>query len=221
MSAKVPFRLEAGLQPVYPSSGPSSAEGEADWTARVPDLANNVVTLREVRRSDAPSLFSMLTTPEVRRYMSAPPLDVAGFERFIEWAQNERREARYICFAVVPRGYDVAIGIFQVRQIDRRFEVAEWGAALGSQFWGTGIFAAGADLLFDFLFDQVGVYRLEARAAVQNGRANGAARKVGSVPEGLARRALRCEGRYHDQLMWSLLAEDWRQSKVVVQPMVH
>jgi [ribosomal protein S5]-alanine N-acetyltransferase len=221
MSAKIPFRLEAALQTVTPSSEPSRAEGGADWTARVPELANSVVTLREVRRSDAPALFSMLTTPEVRRYMSAPPPDVAGFERFIEWAQSERRAGRYICFAVVPRGYDVAIGIFQVRQINPRFESGEWGAALGSQFWGTGIFAAAADLLFDFVFDTVGVHRLEARAAVQNGRANGAARKVGSVPEGVARQALRCEGRYHDQLMWSLLAEDWRESKVDVRPMVH
>jgi ribosomal-protein-serine acetyltransferase len=221
MSAKRPFRLEAALQTGCPTPGPSPAEGEADWTVRIPELANNVVTLREVRRSDAPSLFSMLTTPEVRRYMSTPPPDVAGFERFIEWAQNERRGGRYICFAVVPKGYDVAIGIFQVRQVDRHFENGEWGAALGSQFWGTGIFAAAAGLMFDFLFDQVGLYRLEARAAVQNGRANGAARKVGSVPEGLARQALRCEGRYHDQLMWSLLAEDWRQSKITIQPVVH
>lgn len=221
MSAKMPFRLEAALQTVSPLPGPSMAEGEADWTTQIPELANDVVTLREVRRSDARSLFAMLTTAEVRRYMSTPPPDVAGFERFIEWAQDERREGRYICFAVVPKGYDVAIGIFQVRQIDPRFESGEWGAALGSQFWGTGIFAAAADLMFDFLFDQVGLHRLEARAAVQNGRANGAARKVGSVPEGLARQALQCEGRYHDQLMWSLLAEDWRQSKVVVRPVVH
>jgi [ribosomal protein S5]-alanine N-acetyltransferase len=221
MNAKMPFRLEAALQTGGPASGPSVVEGESDWTARIPELANNIVTLREVRRADAPSLFSMLTTPEVRQYMSAPPPNVAGFERFIEWAQNERRGGRYICFAVVPKGYDVAIGIFQVRQVDRRFENGEWGAALGSQFWGTGIFAAAADLMFDFLFDQVGLHRLEARAAVQNGRANGAARKVGSVPEGLARQALKCEGRYHDQLMWSLLAEDWRQSKITIQPVVH
>jgi [ribosomal protein S5]-alanine N-acetyltransferase len=221
MSAKMPFRLEARLQTVRPSVDRSSAENEADWTARVPELANDVVTLREVRRSDAPSLFAMLTTPEVCRYMSTPPPDVAGFERFIEWAQSERCEGRYICFAVVPRGYDVAIGILQVRQIDPRFDAGEWGAALGSQFWGTGIFAAAADLLFDFLFDKVGVHRLEARAAVQNGRANGAARKVGSVPEGLARQALKCDGRYHDQLMWSLLAEDWRQSKITIKPVVH
>ena len=221
MSTKVPFRLEAGLQTVRPSSSRPEAAGDPDWTAKVPELCNSVVTLREVRRSDAPSLFSMLTTPEVCRYMSAPPSNVAGFERCIEWAQRERREGRYMCFAVVPRGYDVAIGILQVRQIEPRFEIAEWGAALGSQFWGTGIFSSAAALMFDFLFDQVGAHRLEARAAVQNGRANGAARKVGSVPEGVARQGIKCQGSYHDMLMWSLLAEDWRQSKITIQPVVH
>ncbi len=221
MSAKMPFRLETRLQEVRPSPVTPHEEGEADWTATVPELSNDVVTLREVRRSDAQSLFAMLTTPEVRRYMSAPPPDVPGFERFIDWAQSERRAGRYLCFAVIPKGYDVAIGIVQVRQVDANFELGEWGAALGSQFWGTGIFTAAADLLFDFLFEHVGLRRLEARAAVQNGRANGAARKMGSVPEGVARQALNCEGRYHDQLMWSLLAEDWRAARTDYRPMVH
>lgn len=192
-----------------------------DWTEMVPELANEAVTLREVRKSDAPSLCAMLTTPEVRRLIAAPPADVSGFERFIEWAQAERRTGRLICFAVVPKGYDEPIGIFQVCRLDPGFDKGEWGAALGSPFWGRGIFAAAAALVFDFLFDTVGVHRLEARAAVQNGRANGAARKMGSVPEGVARRALEVDGRYHDQLMWSLLAEDWRASRHLAHPTVH
>jgi RimJ/RimL family protein N-acetyltransferase len=73
----------------------------------------------------------------------------------------------------------------------------------------------------DFLFEDLGLHRLEARAAVQNGRANGAARKIGAVPEGVARQGMKCRGQYHDQLMWSILAEDWRQSKIVYRPVVH
>ena len=56
---------------------------------------------------------------------------------------------------------------------------------------------------------------------MQNGRANGAARKIGAVPEGVARRGLNCRGQYHDQLMWSILAEDWLQSKQEQRPVVH
>ena len=213
MIEKMPFKLGFGAQPLgEPADRPEDAPATG-WRAGLPELSNGQVTLREVRTADAPSLFAMLSTDEVHRYMAPPPSDVAGFERFIAWAHAERRTGRYMCFAVVPKGYDVAIGIFQVRQIDPAFTMAEWGAALGSQFWGTGIFEAGVHLLFEFLFDTLGLHRLEARAAVQNGRANGAARKVGAVPEGVARQGLFYRGQFHDQLMWSTLAEDWRQSK--------
>jgi RimJ/RimL family protein N-acetyltransferase len=221
MIEKMPFKLGPELETmVSPVEQPGAGPGR-DWRSGLPDLTSDVVTLRDLRMSDATSLFAMLSTDEVRRYMSPPPSDVAGFERFIEWAQSERRSGRYMCFAVVPRGYDVAIGIFQVRQLDPSFRAGEWGAALGSQFWGTGIFQAGARLMFDFLFDELGLHRLEARAAVQNGRANGAARKVGAVPEGVARQGMLCHGKYHDQLMWSILADDWHQARIDERPMVH
>jgi RimJ/RimL family protein N-acetyltransferase len=192
-----------------------------DWRLGLPVLSNELVTLRDLRVSDASSLCTLLSSQEVHRFMSAPPSDVAGFERFIQWAHDERRVGRLMCFAVVPKGSDVAVGIMQVRQIDPAFSMGEWGAALGSAFWGTGLFEAAVNLLFEFVFDTVGVRRLEARAAVQNGRANGAARKVGGVPEGVARRALFCHGEYHDQLMWSILAEDWRQARQGPRVVVH
>ena len=192
-----------------------------DWRQGLPELADKAVTLRELRLSDAASLFSMLSTDEVRRYMTPPPSDIEGFERFILWAHAERAAGRYLCYAVIPAGYDTPVGIFQARQLDPAFSIGEWGVALGSPFWGSGIFEASARLVMDFLFEEIGVHRLEARAAVQNGRANGAARKIGAVPEGVARQGLNCRGQYHDQLMWSILAEDWRQSKIEHRPIVH
>jgi [ribosomal protein S5]-alanine N-acetyltransferase len=221
MREKMPFQLGPELGMVAPSESPNRPDVETGWKAGLPDLTDGVVTLRELRISDAPSLFAMLSSDEVRRYMSPPPTDVTGFERFILWAQSERAAGRYMCFAAVPAGYDAPVGIFQVRALDPRFTMGEWGAALGSQFWGTGIFAGGARLMMDFLFEDLGLHRLEARAAVQNGRANGAARKIGAVPEGVARQGMTCRGQYHDQLMWSILAEDWRQSKIEHRPIVH
>lgn len=221
MIEKMPFKLGSELETVVSPAEQPGAGTAHDWRSGLPELAGDLVTLREVRVSDAQSLFAMLSTEEVRRYMSPPPSDVEGFERFIRWTHTERAAGRYMCFAVVPKGYDVAIGVFQVRAIDPSFTAGEWGVALGSHFWGTGIFKASAQIVFGFLFDELGLHRLEARAAVQNGRANGAARKVGAVPEGVARQAMRCRGKYHDQLMWSILAEDWYQSKVAQRPMVH
>ena len=185
----------------------------SDWRDALPVLAGSNFTLRELRREDAPSLVTMLTTEEVSRFISPPPTTVEGFEKFIEWAHRERSAGSYVCFAVVPTGCETAVGLFQLRSIEQGFVNAEWGFALGSQFWGTGIFIEAARLVVDFGVDVVGIERLEARAAVANGRGNGALRKLGAVQEGLLRRSFLRNGVYHDQVLWGILAEDWRMQR--------
>src|SRR5919109_3805369 len=132
-----------------------------DWRTGLPVLTGKRVTLRELRVSDAPSLFAMLTTEEVARFNSPPPHTVEGFERFIMWANRERAAGNYACFAVVPHGMDTAIGLFQVRQLEPGWGTAEWGFAIGSAFWGTGLFTEGSQLVLEFAFETIGVHRLE------------------------------------------------------------
>jgi len=192
-----------------------------NWRQVLPVLSNGVLTLRELRSSDASALLELLTTDEVSRFISPPPTTVDGFERFIAWAQRERAAGRYICFAVVPDGMDTAIGLFQVRQLDPTFTTAEWGFALGRSFWGTGVFAAAARLTIDFAFETVGTHRLEARAAVANGRGNGALAKIGAVKEAILRRSFYRSGRHYDQALWSIVREDWRRAKAVWGAAVH
>jgi RimJ/RimL family protein N-acetyltransferase len=186
----------------------------SDWRESVPVLTGSRVTLRELEIEDAPSLFSMLTTEEVSRFISPPPSTVEGFERFILWAQRERAAGRFVCFAVVPQGTNAAIGIFQLRQIEAGFASGEWGFAIGSPYWGSGVFTEGARLVADYAFETIGVHRLEARAAVMNGRGNGALRKIGAVQEGILRRSFVKNGEPLDQVLWSILADDWRRAKV-------
>lgn len=193
----------------------------ADWREQLPVLANGRVVLRDLRASDAPALLELLTTEEVARFISPPPTSVQGFERFIAWAHRERAAGRYACYAVVPVGLDTAIGIFQVRQLEPGFGTAEWGFAIGSAFWGTGVFRDAAFATIEFAFETVGVSRLEARAAAANGRGNGALAKVGAVREAVLRKSFERNGHYMDQVLWSILRQDWRQSKAVWGSAVH
>jgi len=209
---KMPYRIELDTVTMPPAVAPVVS---SNWQQGLPTLAGEQVVLRELRASDAASLFALLTTEEVSRFISPPPTTVDGFERFIAWAQRERAAGRYICFAVVPDGMDTAIGIFQVRQLDPTFTTAEWGFAIGRAFWGSGVFTAAAQLTIDFSFDVVGVNRLEARAAVANGRGNGALAKLGAVREATLRRSFLKSGRHYDQALWSIVRQDWRRTKAV------
>ena len=199
----------------------SSTTTTSDWRQGLPVLSGSMVTLRELRLSDAPSLLAMLSTEEVSRFISPPPTTVEGFERFIAWTHRERAAGNYVCFAVVPHGMDTAVGIFQVRQLEPGFATAEWGFALGSAYWGTGVFVDGAKMVVNFAFDVVGTHRLEARAAVANGRGNGALRKIGAIQEGVLRKSFLRNGEYLDQTLWTILDDDWRRSKSVWGGQVH
>ena len=207
---KMPYQPDFD-RPVAAEAGSVSS----DWRSALPVMVGSTITLRELVVTDAPSLFAMLTPEEVSRFISPPPTTVEGFEKFITWACAEREAGRYACFVVVPHGMQTAIGLFQVRQLEPGFATAEWGFAIGSAFWGSGIFMEAGQMVVGFAIETLGVSRLEARAAVANGRGNGALRKLGAVQEGVLRRSFLKNGQFLDQMLWSILSEEWRQTKTV------
>ena len=85
------------------------------WHFGLPAIRCDKVTLREVRKSDAPALLAMLTSEEVAEFVSPLPHTVEGFEGFIAETHHERTRGNSFCYGVVPQGYEDAMGLFQVR----------------------------------------------------------------------------------------------------------
>ena len=205
---KIPFRESGAVLR-------ETTIAESAWRSRLPVLKSGSITLRELRSQDAPMLLAMLSNEEVVRFIAPQPTTVDGFETFIAAMKREREAGRQFCFGVVPNGMEDAVGILQVWQLEPGFATAEWTFAIGPAYWGTGIFAESARLVIDFSFGIVGVHRLEARAAVKNGRGNGALRKIGASQEGVLRRSLPRNGEFLDQVLWALV--DWDR----VHPAIH
>jgi len=208
----MPYRDELRTATAMPAT---ETVVSSDWRQGLPTLRGAQVVLRELRASDASSLFALLTTEEVSRFISPPPSTVEGFERFISWTLRQRAEGTYACFAVTLAGYDTAIGIFQLRETAPNFGTAEWGFAIGSPFWGTGVFQDGADLVLDFAFATLGVHRLEARSAVRNGRGHGALQKIGAVQECVLRKSFQKNGEYLDQVLYAVVDVDWQAMRAL------
>lgn len=180
-----------------------------DWRQGLPDLPGERLTLRELRPADAETLFAELNTPEVKRFMWAPPSNSGAFSQFIEWAHAERATGRYICYGIVPTGETHAVGVFELRQLQPGFWRGELGFVMASRLWGHGVFPEGARLMLDFAFRTVKVHRIEARAAVDNARGNAALQKLGAQREGRLRDAFWREDHYVDQYLWAILDSEW------------
>jgi RimJ/RimL family protein N-acetyltransferase len=214
---KMPYEPQFDIEPqpaTAPASAPVSDPRPTDWRVGLPELAGSLVTLRELRASDALPLFAALTNEEVTRFISPPPTTVEGFARFIARSHRQRAAGQAVGFAIVARGSDVAMGLFQVRSLEPGFLNAEWGFALAAEFWGTGMFVDGARLAIEFSLDAIGARRLEARAATRNSRGNAALKKLGARREGTLRKSFLRYGEFLDQSLWTILADEWRDAQV-------
>ncbi len=193
--------------PVSPDRPPLTS-----WRQGLPTLTGRLLTLRELTKEDAPALMTLLSAPEVTRFMSAPPPSLERFAAFVDSTRLERQAGRYAGFAIVPHGEKQPVGLVQLRQLEPGFSTAEWGVAIGSAWWGRGLFEDAGRLMLAFAFDTLGVHRLEARVAAQNARGMAAVAKLAGTQEGLLRRALRTpDGNRVDQVLWAWLEDDWRR----------
>jgi len=199
---------------VAPSVKPAPRPSARDWRTGLPVLQGAAVALRELRASDAPALLTAFGSPEVTRLISPPPPTLEGFEKFVAWTQRQRESGQSFAFGITLKDTDTVVGLFQVRALQPGFDIAEWGFALSGEHWGSGLFTDAAELVLDFVFDVVGVHRLEARAALQNGRGNGALHKLGATQEGVLQRSFLRNGVYLDQALWTILADDRRKASV-------
>jgi RimJ/RimL family protein N-acetyltransferase len=199
----------------------SSDATTSDWRAELPTLTACLVVLREPIPEDLGPLVELLSVADACRFGLDEPVSDLLVQQFIARVRQDRITGVGFTFAVTIGPAGTVSGLVQVRQLDPSFETGEWECVLAPSSRGTGVFLETARLVGSFAFDAVGAHRLESRVLLKNGRANGALRKLGAVQEGILRRSLRRGGEYLDQVLWSLLKEDWAQHWISTGSRVH
>ena len=193
----------------------------APWRNALPALSGRVVMLREPVMQDLGPLVDLLSIGDATRFGLEEPVSDVAVQELIERFARERASGIAVTYLITLSTSRTIVGLVQVRQLDPSFEAAEWECTIAPSWRGSGIFLDAARLVGSFAFGAIGTHRIEARVLLQNGRANGALRKLGAVQEGVLRRSVRRAGEYFDQVLWSLLKEDWGDHWVSTAPRVH
>jgi RimJ/RimL family protein N-acetyltransferase len=192
-----------------------------NWRGELPTLTGRRVTLREAVSADLPALVTILSLPDATRFGIDEQLSELAVQRLIDRVSRDRAAGASFTYVITMGPGRPPVGLVQVRQLDPAFEAGEWECIVAPSVRGTGIFVETMRLVGSFAFGSVGVRRLETRVLLQNGRGNTAVRKLGAVEEGVLRRAVRRNGEYLDQVLWSVLKEDWGDYWVSTAPRVH
>jgi RimJ/RimL family protein N-acetyltransferase len=193
----------------------------SDWRLELPILSGRAVTLREPTPQDLGALADLLSLGDATRFGREEQATDIEILELVDRVARERATGLAFTYAITLTAARSIAGLMQVRRLDPSFEAAEWECTIAPPLRGSGVFLEAARLVGSFAFGSVGAHRLEARVLLQNGRASGALRKLGAVQEGVLRRSVRHGGEYFDQVLWSMLKEDWGDHWVSTAPRVH
>jgi RimJ/RimL family protein N-acetyltransferase len=194
---------------------------EATWRTELPTLVGRAVTLREPASQDLAPLVDLLAPGGTTRFGLEEPVTDSSVLQLIARVARDRANGMSVTYAITLTVTGALVGLLQMRSLDPAFEAGECECTIEPSTRGSGVFIDAARLAGSFAFTTLCAHRLEARVLLENGRANGALRKLGAVQEGILRRSVRRGGDYADQVLWSLLKEDWREHSVSIAGRVH
>jgi RimJ/RimL family protein N-acetyltransferase len=116
-------------------------------------------------------------------------------------------------FSVVERATGELLGAGLLWGIDTHNRVAHIGISLRPQHCGKGFGTDVLGVLSDYGFSTLGLHRLQLETLADNLAMAGAAKAAGFTFEGTMRESSWVTGRFTDDIVFGLLADEWQAAK--------
>lgn len=147
--------------------------------------------LRKFMVEDAEAMFqNWASDKEVTKFLTWPAytsLDTA-IHILNEWATSYENPDFYQ-WAIVPKNLNEPIGSISVVSINEKTQMVEIGYCIGRPWWNRGITSEALSAVINFMFDQVGANRVQAKHDVNNPHSGLVMKKCGMKYEGTLRSA--------------------------------
>jgi aminoglycoside 6'-N-acetyltransferase len=183
----------------------------------VPPLAVVLLTtprliLRRFRDSDAEPFASYRSDPAIARYQSwDAPFPVSAARTFVHGqAAADPAQPGWFQYAIELRSDGSLAGDVGVNLHENRMQ-AEIGFTLAAAYQGQGYATEAVGRVLTQLFTAAGLVRVSAECDARNDRSARLLERLGFRREGLRVRNTWIKGEWTDDLLFGLLAQDWRR----------
>ena len=163
--------------------------------------------LRRLTPDDAEELHALVerNRAHLARWMPwAAEQTLEGTTRFIRTAEQRQAENNGLEAAILLEGRIVgAAGFPGVDWVARATSIGYW---LDEEHQGRGLMTLAVRAMIDHAFGEWRLHRVEIQTAVDNQRSRAVAERLGFTQEGVLREAELIGDRYHDLVVYGLLA---------------
>jgi len=166
--------------------------------------------LRRFTVDDTDAMFdNWASDPEVTKFLKwSAYTDKGPLREYLAEAVTSYESDETYLWAMVLNIDSTLIGSIVAKGGHDEIGMKEVGYSLGRQWWGQGYATEATGAVIRFLFDQVGVNRVEAVHDPDNPASGRVMAKCGMRREGVLRARERTNQGITDAVMWSILAGD-------------
>lgn len=167
--------------------------------------------LRRFTMNDVlPMYTNWASDPAVTKYLTWPTHTGPDVTEMVlkSWVTDYEKPAYYqwaIAFKETP---DDPIGGISVVSHDDRVKKCEIGYCLGRTWWHKGVMSEALAAVIDYMFDNVGMNRVEARHDTNNPNSGAVMKKCGMKYEGTLRQAGMNNQGVRDEARYAILKSD-------------
>ncbi len=171
-------------------------------------LEGKKVRLRAVERVDLPTFVKWINDQEVTQFLELnPPMSLEDEEK---WFVNLQKSEDKVFSIDTKEGKLIGnVGLMRLNWKDRSVLI---GIMIGEkEFWNQGYGTDAIETLLRYLFDELALNRVYLIADERNARALRCYEKLGFKKEGVLRQNRYKDGVYTNDVMMSLLKDEWKE----------
>ena len=173
-----------------------------------PEIKTEDILLRKITSQDLDALCDIYHNPNVFRYIPGEAKKSRETVRhLVDHFERDFRKGKELFLGIcLPESPDHLIGVAEMFHYDPKVNMVTVGYRLDEQFWGKGYAARAMRALCAYLFDEIGINRIQAFVMPENPASMRVLEKCGFVREGYIRQGSFCRGKgIVDLVSFSLL----------------
>lgn len=170
------------------------------------------IYLRPLDMDDLETFQRWFNNPELRMFLMLPyPITKEGEREILEKMMKSKDD---VVLSIVMKRDDRLIGNVGLHRFNRISRSAMLGIAIGDLAMASkGYGTEAMELMLDHGFKTLNLHRIDLFVHEFNARGIAAYKKIGFVEEGRKRDGLFADGKYHDEILMSILEDEWMKRK--------
>lgn len=177
-----------------------------------PHITTDKITLRKIVNSDIHGLFDIYNNEKVFRYIpGSHKKNKSTVENMIGHFQRDFNKQKEIFLGIcLNENPNNIVGVAEMFDYNKSVNMITIGYRLNETFWGKGIATLTVKAMADYLFNDIGINRIQAFVMTENIQSQKVLEKSGFIKEGVIRQGhIWKEHGLVDLVLYSLLKSDY------------